>query len=219
MITAQHLSKKFGGILALDNVSTTIESGEFVFLTGPSGSGKTTLMRLIMRELRPDTGKLTLTGPAKIHEYRRTIGMVFQDFKLLADRSVWENVALPLEIAGIKPIDVDLAVKKALELVDLTARAGLFPAQLSGGELQRVAIARAVVTRPKLILADEPTGNLDPKTARSILKLLSTIHSQLQTTVIMATHNAALVDHSDKRVISLQAGRIVKDTPKGKYEE
>ena len=219
MITALHLSKKFGGILALNDVSTTIESGEFVFLTGPSGSGKTTLMRLIMRELRPDTGKLTLTGPAKIHEYRRTIGMVFQDFKLLADRNVWENVALPLEIAGIKPVDVDLAVKKALELVDLTARAGLFPAQLSGGELQRVAIARAVVTRPKLILADEPTGNLDPKTARSILKLLSTIHSQLQTTVIMATHNAGLVDHSDKRVIALLAGRIVKDTPKGKYEE
>ena len=104
-------------------------------------------------------------------------------------------------------------------MVDLTARADLFPAQLSGGELQRVAVARAVVTRPKLILADEPTGNLDPKTARSILKLLSTIHGQLQTTVIMATHNAGLVDHSDKRVISLLAGRIVKDTPKGKYEE
>ena len=116
MITALHLSKKFGNILALDDVSVTIESGEFVFLTGPSGSGKTTLMRLIMRELKPDAGKLTLTGPAKVNEYRRTIGMVFQDFKLLADRSVWENVALPLEIAGIKPVDVGLAVKKSLRI-------------------------------------------------------------------------------------------------------
>jgi len=218
MISAQKLTKKFGNILALDAVSFDIAPGEFIFLTGPSGSGKTTVIRLIMRELKPDAGKLVLAGPAKIHEYRRTLGTVFQDFKLLPDRSVFENVALPLEIMGVKPEDLQKSVKKALELVELTARTDLFPAQLSGGELQRVALARAIVARPKLILADEPTGNLDPKTARSIVGLLSTLHSQLQTTVIMATHNADIVNHQGRRVIALDAGKVIKDTPTGKYD-
>ena len=218
MISAQHLTKKFGNILALDAVSFDIAPGEFVFLTGPSGSGKTTILRLIMRDLKPDAGKLVLAGPAKIHEYRRTIGTVFQDFKLLSDRSVFENVALPLEVMGVKPDDLQKSVKKALELVELTARTDLFPAQLSGGELQRVVLARAIVARPKLILADEPTGNLDPKTARSIVNLLSTIHSELKTTVLMATHNADIVNHQGRRVISLEAGKVTKDSPKGKYE-
>ena len=218
MISAQKLTKKFGSILALDAVSFDIAPGEFVFLTGPSGSGKTTVLRLIMRDLKPDAGKLVLVGPAKIHEYRRTIGTVFQDFKLLSDRSVFENVALPLEVMGVKPDDLQKSVKKALELVELTARTDLFPAQLSGGELQRVALARAIVARPKLILADEPTGNLDPKTARSIVNLLSTLHSQLQTTVIMATHNADIVNHQGRRVIALEAGKVIKDSPKGKYD-
>jgi len=218
MISAQKLTKKFGNILALDAVSFDIASGEFVFFTGPSGSGKTTVLRLIMRDLKPDAGKLVLAGPAKIHEYRRTIGTVFQDFKLLSDRSVFENVALPLEIMGVKPDDLQKSVKKALELVELTARTDLFPAQLSGGELQRVALARAIVARPKLILADEPTGNLDPKTARSIVNLLATLHSQLQTTVIMATHNADIVNHLARRVIALEAGKVIKDAPKGKYD-
>ncbi len=218
MISAQKLTKKFGNILALEEVSFDISPGEFVFLTGPSGSGKTTILRLIMRDLKPDAGKLVLAGPAKIHEYRRTIGTVFQDFKLLPDRSVFENVALPLEVVGVKPEDLQKAVKKALELVELTSRADLFPAQLSGGELQRVALARAIVTRPKLILADEPTGNLDPKTARSIVNLLSTIHSELKTTVLMATHNADIVNHLARRVIALEAGKVIKDSPKGKYD-
>lgn len=218
MISAQKLTKKFGNILALEEVSFDISPGEFVFLTGPSGSGKTTILRLIMRDLKPDAGKLILAGPAKIHEYRRTIGTVFQDFKLLPDRSVFENVALPLEVVGVKPNDLQKSVKKALELVELTARTDLFPAQLSGGELQRVALARAIVTRPKLILADEPTGNLDPKTARSIVNLLSTIHSELKTTVLMATHNADIVNHLARRVIALEAGKVIKDSPKGKYD-
>ncbi len=218
MISAQKLTKKFGNILALDAVSFDIAPGEFVFLTGPSGSGKTTVLRLIMRDLKPDAGKLVLAGPAKIHEYRRTIGTVFQDFKLLPDRSVFENVALPLEVIGIKADDLQKSVKKALELVELTARTDLFPAQLSGGELQRVALARAIVARPKLILADEPTGNLDPKTARAIVNLLSTIHQELKTTVLMATHNADIVNHLARRVISLAAGKVIKDTPKGKYD-
>ncbi|KKU29334.1 MAG: Cell division ATP-binding protein FtsE [Candidatus Amesbacteria bacterium GW2011_GWA2_47_11b] len=218
MISAQKLTKKFGNILALDAVTFDIAPGEFIFLTGPSGSGKTTIIRLIMRDLKPDAGKLVLTGPTEIHEYRRTLGTVFQDFKLLPDRSVFENVALPLEIMGVKPEDLQKSVKKALELVELTARTDLFPAQLSGGELQRVALARAIVARPKLILADEPTGNLDPKTARAIVNLLSTLHSQLQTTIIMATHNADIVNHLARRVIALDAGKVIKDTPKGKYD-
>ena len=218
MISAQKLTKKFGNILALDAVSFDIAPGEFVFLTGPSGSGKTTVLRLIMRDLKPDAGKLVLFGPAKIHEYRRTIGTVFQDFKLLLDRNVYENTALPLEIMGAAAVDIDKAVKKALELMGLTARTDLFPAQLSGGELQRAALARAIVARPKLILADEPTGNLDPKTARAIVNLLTTLHSQLQTTIIMATHNADIVNHLARRVIALDAGKVIKDTPKGKYD-
>lgn len=218
MISAQNLTKKFGNIVALDSVSFEIAPGEFVFFTGPSGSGKTTLLRLILRELKPDSGKLTLQGPTNISEYRRTIGFVFQDFKLLSDRSVFENVALPLEVMGAGSDDVSKAVKKALDLVELSPRSTLFPAQLSGGELQRVSMARAIVTRPKLILADEPTGNLDPKTARTIVNLLSTIHSQLKTTVLMATHNADIVNHQGRRVISLEAGKIIKDSPKGKYE-
>ena len=218
MISAQKLTKKFGNILALDAVSFDIAPGEFVFFTGPSGSGKTTLLRLSQRELHPDAGKLILAGPAKIHEFRRTLGTVFQDFKLLSDRSVFENVALPLEIMGVKPEDLQKSVKKALELVELTARTDLFPAQLSGGELQRVALARAIVARPKLILADEPTGNLDPKTAWAIVNLLSTIHSELKTTVLMATHNADIVNHLARRVISLEDGKVIKDSPKGKYD-
>lgn len=218
MISAQNLTKKFGRITALDSVSFDITPGEFVFLTGPSGSGKTTLLRLIMREIKPDAGKLTLQGPAKVPEYRRSVGTVFQDFKLLADRSVYENIALPLEIMGAVTADIDKAVKKAIDLVELSARTDLFPAQLSGGELQRVAIARAIVTRPKLILADEPTGNLDPKTAKSIVNLLSTIHSQLKTTVLMATHNADIVNHLGKRVIALDLGKVISDNLKGKYE-
>lgn len=218
MISAQKLTKKFGNILALDAVSFDIAPGEFVFLTGPSGSGKTTVLRLIMRDLKPDAGKLVLFGPAKIHEYRRTIGTVFQDFKLLLDRNVYENTALPLEIMGAAAVDIDKAVKKALELMGLTARTDLFPAQLSGGELQRAALARAIVARPKLILADEPTGNLDPKTARAIVNLLTTLHSQLQTTIIMATHNADIVNHLARRVIALEAGKVIKDSPKSKYD-
>lgn len=218
MISAQNLTKKFGRIIALDSVTFDITPGEFVFLTGPSGSGKTTLLRLIMREIKPDAGKLTLQGPTKIHEYRRTVGTVFQDFKLLSDRSVYENIALPLEIMGAATGDIDKAVKKAIDLVELSARTDLFPAQLSGGELQRVAIARAIVTRPKLILADEPTGNLDPKTAKTIVKLLSNIHEQLKTTVLMATHNADIVNHLGKRVIALDIGKVINDNPKGKYE-
>lgn len=226
MISAQNLTKTFGSILALGDVNLTVSPGEFVFLTGPSGSGKTTLLRLILRELKSDKGTLIVDGQditkllsSKLPHYRRTLGVVFQDFKLLLDRNVSENVALPLQVAGFKSTDIPSAVKLALEMVELGPRADLFPAQLSGGELQRVAIARAIVAKPKLILADEPTGNLDPKIARSIVKLLRDIHHELKTTVLMATHNADIVNALSLRVVALKAGKIIKDSPKGKYED
>lgn len=220
MISAQKISKRFGEVVALEDVTFEIAPGEFVFLTGKSGSGKTTFLRLLLRELKPDTGELKTDIEAKtLPEYRQQIGMIFQDFKLLIDRNVWENVALPLLIKGVKNEELHAAVHAAVETVDLTEKMELFPAQLSGGELQRVAIARAIVARPQLILADEPTGNLDPVTSKSIFKLLKQIHDELKTTIIMATHNVDLVNHGGLRVISLDKGKVIKDVIKGKYEE
>ena len=219
MISAQKICKRFGDIVALDDVSFEIATGEFVFLTGKSGSGKTTFLRLLLRELKPDSGELKTDIEAKdLAQYRQQIGMVFQEFKLLTDRNDWENVDLPLLIRGVKKEDLHAAVHAAVETVDLTEKMELFPAQLSGGELQRVAIARAIVARPQLILADEPTGNLDPTTAKSIFKLLKQIHDDLKTTIIMATHNVDLVNHGGLRVINLETGKVTKDVAKGKYE-
>jgi len=225
MITAHDLTKRFGDITALDSISFSIEPGEFVFLTGTSGSGKTTLLRMILRELKPDSGSLTVAGVelgklpgSKLPAYRQTLGPIFQDFKLLPDRSVWENVALPLQVKSVKSQAISQAVKLALEMVGLENRAGLFPSQLSGGELQRIAIARSIAAKPQVILADEPTGNLDPKTARSIVKLLRDVHSELKTTVLMATHNADIVNHYNLRVITLEAGKLIKDASHSKYD-
>jgi len=225
MISAQKVTKKFGDILALSDIDVKIESGDFVFITGPSGSGKSTFLRLLLRELTADKGVLSVDGQDlakipkdKMFTYRRQIGVVFQDFKLLADRSVAENVSLPLEIIGAKPAEVHERTMACLKMVELDSRAKLFPAQLSGGELQRVVIARAIVNRPKLVLADEPTGNLDPKTSLTIVKLLKEIHEQLKATVIMATHNAEIVNKIGTRVITLNEGKLVKDVAKGKYE-
>ena len=225
MITAHGLTKKFGDIIALNNLTLSVNPGEFVFLTGPSGSGKTTFLRLILRDIVPDSGTLTVDGvqlsklqTRGLPHFRRNIGAVFQDFKLLEDRDVWENIALPLQVRGLKFPAIDPAVKVALELVKLTDRAHLFPAQLSGGELQRIAMARAIVGKPKIVLADEPTGNLDPETAKSIVKLLKDIHAELKTTVLMATHNVDVVNHYAQRVVSLKNGKLIKDSPTGKYE-
>lgn len=225
MIKTVNLSKKFGNITALSGLSLTVEPGEFIFLTGPSGSGKTTLLRLIMREYSPDSGELLVNGEDlkklkknKLPNYRRTIGPIFQDFKLLMDRNVFENVSLPLDVRHAKPSEVKNAVKMALEMVGLSDREHLFPSQLSGGEIQRVAVARAIVGKPSLILADEPTGNLDPTTSKIIMKLLKDIHQELKTTIIMATHNADLVNHSALRVVRLENGKLTKDEQKGKYE-
>ncbi|MDP1743311.1 MAG: ATP-binding cassette domain-containing protein [Candidatus Amesbacteria bacterium] len=226
MIAAQDLTKRFGDVPALEKVTFNIGDGEFLFLTGKSGSGKTTLIRLLLRDLLANSGSLVVNDidvskipSGKLPDYRREIGVVFQDFKLLIDRNVLENVSLPLMFRGVTTPEIESSTKAALEMVDLWDKASLFPAQLSGGETQRVAIARAIVARPKLLLADEPTGNLDPATAKMILKLLREVHTELKTTVIMATHNADLVNHSSLRVITLDKGKLTKDNQKGKYEE
>jgi cell division transport system ATP-binding protein len=226
MVSARGLTKKFGNLVALEGVDFSVSEGEFIFLTGPSGSGKTTLIRLIIRDLIPSSGQLTVNGidfsklkTRDLPLLRRSIGTVFQDYKLLPDLTVRENVTLPLAVRGVHDTDSAKAVKIALEMVGLSSKTNHFPAQLSGGELQRVGLARAIVGKPKLLLADEPTGNLDPKTASSIVRLIKEIHSYLKTTVIMATHNSEIVNHYHLRIIALDAGRIIKDSPKSKYED
>lgn len=226
MVSAQALTKRYGNLTALEDVSFSIPEGEFVFLTGASGSGKTTLLRLLIRDLIPTSGNLEVNGldlvklpKSQLPVFRRTVGTVFQDFKLLGDLTIKENIALPLEVRRIKSTDIAKAVNLALEMVDLSSKATDFPAQLSGGELQRVGLARAIVGKPKLLLADEPTGNLDPKTAHSIVKLIKEVHSYLKTTVIMATHNSDIVNHYHLRVITLDKGKLIKDASKGRYDD
>lgn len=225
MITFDKVTKKFGSIIAVEDVSFEIAAGEFVFLTGPSGAGKTTLIRLLLREFIPDSGKILIEGKditnlrrSDLPFYRRKIGVVFQDFKLLPERTVYENVYLPLEIEGGSDQARDKKVQAALEEVGMESRKDLFPRQLSGGELQRTVIARALVMQPKIILADEPTGNLDPATSRQIITLLDNAASS-GTTVIMATHNADIVNARERRVILVKDGKVVSDKKKGKYTE
>jgi len=224
MIQFDHVSKQYGSaVTALNDVTFSVQDGEFVFLIGPTGAGKSTLFRLLIRDMLPTSGSIIvddvdiITIPqSKLFAYRRSIGMVFQDFKLLTDRTVKENVAIGLEILEKNPDEVDKGVKDVLELVHLEEKADSFPAQLSAGELQRIAIARAIVGGPKMLLADEPTGNLDPETAQEILELLEEIHS-MGTTVIVVTHNATFVDKWKKRTITLNKGTLVSDELKGKY--
>lgn len=224
MIKFENVTKKFGQITALSEVSFEINDGEFVFLTGPSGAGKTTVFKLILREYLPTEGKVfvgekdisQLYG-SRVCRYRREIGVVFQDFKLLADRTVFENVALPLEIKKIPQPKITEQLEEVLSRVGLLERRNLFPAQLAGGELQRTALARAIITEPKILLADEPTGNLDPKTALQLVELFRQINKD-GTTVIMATHNARIVDSFKERVIELIEGKVVRDEPEGRYE-
>ena len=212
MIRFKNVTKKFGDITALSNVSF---EGEFVFITGPSGAGKTTALKLILREILPDEGKIIFDGmdvceasQKEIPGIRRKIGVVFQDFKVLSERTLRENVEVALAVAGIPQTEWTPRVDKILELVGLLKRAELFPSQLSGGELERVSLARALVVNPKLILADEPTGNLDWDTADEIMELFEKINKEGKT-IIMATHNREIIAKLKKRVIKLSEGKIV----------
>ena len=224
MIKFDQVTKKFGEIVALDGVSFEIEPGEFVFITGPSGAGKTTLAKLMLREYLPTSGKIKV-GPFDLNEMkskdlpqlRRQIGMVFQDFKLLSDRTVWENVALALRVLGKSEEEIEKEIPRILKMVGLEKRAELFPAQLAGGELQRAGLARAVVGQPEIIIADEPTGNLDLATAWQIIKLLQKVN-KMGKTVIMATHNFEIVNAMKERVIEFNEGKLISDKKKGKYK-
>lgn len=224
MIKFSNVTKRFGDILALDQISFEVAPKEFVFLIGPSGAGKTTLVNLIIREYLPTSGvvkigNLDVKGltSRQLPDLRRKVGVVFQDLKLLPDRTVYENVALALKVLGGEKGNLDKEVKNILDLVGLAKRAHLFPAQLAGGELQRTCIARAVVAKPDIVIADEPTGNLDPATAWQIIDLLKEIN-KLGKTIIMATHNFEIVNSLKERVIELDKGKIVSDKKKGKYK-
>jgi cell division transport system ATP-binding protein len=208
---------------ALEHVSLEVEKGEFVFLVGASGSGKSTFLRLVLKEDRPTSGLVHVLGKDlsklsswKVPHLRRQIGTVFQDFRLLPNKTVAENVAFALEVIGKPRHTVNRVVPEVLELVGLGGKEHRMPNELSGGEQQRVAIARAFVNRPLLLIADEPTGNLDPSTSVGIMKLLDRIN-RTGTTVVMATHDAAIVDQMRKRVIELEGGHVVRDQSRGVY--
>ncbi len=226
MIKLDKVSKKFGtGVFALSDISLAIEKGEFVFLVGPTGAGKTTIFRLLIRDLLPTEGSIivnewdVVTLPKdKIANLRKKVGIVFQDLKLLADRTISENVALPLEIADVKTEEVAKTVEVILEQVGLKEHKDKFPIQLSGGEVQKVAIARALVLSPEILLADEPTGNLDAATSWEIVKILGDINKK-GTTVVIATHNRDIIKSLGKRTISIEKGKIVKEDKSDKTEK
>lgn len=225
VIKFENVSKKFSpAITAVSDINLEIQGGEFVFIVGPSGAGKSTLLRLLAKEYAPTSGKIFIDDidvsrikSKDIPLYRRKIGFVFQDFKLLDNRTVHENVALALEVRGQDEDDIRKEVERVLKLFEIWDRRNLFPAQLSGGEAQRTAIARAIVGKPDILIADEPTGDLDPQTSWSVLQLLNEINSW-GTTIIMATHNAEIVNTLKRRVVSIKMGKITKDKLEGKYE-
>ena len=224
MIKLENVTKTYkNGTVALSNVSLEIEKGEFVFLVGSSGSGKTTFLRLLLREELPDSGAIWEAGRDivnlpkwRVPYLRRNLGCVFQDFRLLQNKTVFENVAFALEVIGRPKSVIQTQVPQVLELVGLADKSGNLPTELSGGEQQRVAIARAFVNRPLILLADEPTGNLDPKISEGIMGLLDRIN-KTGTTVVMATHDKALVDRMRLRVIELDHGSLVRDQMRGVY--
>lgn len=224
MIKFVNVDKEYNnGVKALSNINLSIEKGEFVFLVGPSGAGKSTLIKLILKEENPTSGRIYLNNKdithvknRKIPYIRRNVGVVFQDFRLLPNKTVYENIAFAMEIIGAHPKEIRKNVPTILSMVNLSKKADCYPDQLSGGEHQRVAIARAIVNNPPILIADEPTGNLDPETAWGIMKLLRDINRR-GTTILMATHAKEIVDAMQKRVIEIEKGMIVRDEEKGVY--
>ena len=225
MITFEDVSKIYPRQTkpALRHINVQIDKGEFVFLVGTSGSGKSTFLRMILREYRPTSGRIYVLGKelSRLHQWkvpalRRQIGNVFQDFRLLPGKTVYENVAFALQVLGRPSSEIRTMVPETLELVGLSGKEDRQPEELSGGEQQRVAIARAIVNRPQILIADEPTGNLDPQTSVGIMKLLDRINKR-DTTVIMATHDQTIVDQMRRRVIELDQGNLVRDQAKGVY--
>jgi cell division transport system ATP-binding protein len=218
MLQVKKVSKSFGKIVALEDISFNVKPGEFVFITGKSSAGKSTLLKLVMREISPDSGEIILEDKditklkgKDIPKLRQKIGTVFQDFKVLPERTLRENISVALAVCGVPQDEWSDRVERVLELVDLKERMNLFPSQLSGGELQRASIARALVVNPKIILADEPTGNLDWETADSIMNLFKKINSEGKT-VLMATHHQLIVKKMAGRVVQLKEGKLVQDT-------
>lgn len=225
MILFKNISKLYGDdYLALNNINLKIEDGEFIVLVGQSGAGKSTLMKLITGEEKPNQGEVYF-GNNRIDtlkykhlpQHRRQLGIIFQDFKLLAQKTAFENVAFAMEIIGKDYLEIQRKVPRFLNIVGMGSKANKFPSQMSGGERQRVAIARALINEPRVLLADEPTGNLDVFNSWDIVNLLLKINEQLKTTIIFATHNKEVVNSINKRVISLDRGNIIRDSVEGKY--
>ena len=227
LINISDVSKRYkNGVTAIYDLDLKIKKGEFVFVIGGSGSGKSTLIKMLYREEKPTKGQIIIGGinvaklrNSKVYKLRRRLGIVFQDYRLLPKLTVYENVAFTLEVIGTKKSEIKKRTLKAIELVGLKAKTRNYPSQLSGGEQQRVAIARAIVNNPKLLICDEPTGNLDPDMSMEIVKLLDSINKATGTTIIMATHDREIVNKMKKRVLVLKEGRLVTDYEKGKYDD
>lgn len=224
MIEFKNVCKTYdNNVMALKNVDVKIEKGEFVFLVGPSGAGKSTFIKMLLKEVDPTSGTLEVNGVDlvsikrnQVPYYRRKIGMVFQDFRLIPGLNVYENVAFAMRVVEASPKDVRKRVPLVLAMVGLSDKNKMFPNELSGGEQQRVSLARAIVNNPAILIADEPTGNLDPETARGIMETLDDIN-RAGTTVVMATHAKEIVDYMQKRVIAMEQGEISRDEERGSY--
>lgn len=225
MIEFKNVSKVYdNNVKALSNVNIKIDAGDFVFLVGPSGAGKSTFVKMLLKEIEPSDGQIIVDGVdlskikrKKVPFHRRKIGMVFQDFRLIPSLNVYENVAFAMRVLEASPSEIKKQVPIALSLVGLSNKHKMFPNQLSGGEQQRVSIARAIVNKPLVLIADEPTGNLDPETAKEIMSLIEEINKS-GTTVVMATHAKEIVDEMQKRVIAMEKGQVIRDEEKGGYE-
>lgn len=223
IIQIKNVTKAYAKSLALSDLSLKVNPGEFVILVGPSGAGKSTLVKLLIREELPEKGNIFVAGrditklkSADLPFYRRNLGIVFQDYKLLPSLTVWENVAYALEVSDVSDNEIEKRVPKVLQAVNLQDKAYAYPKQLSGGEQQRVSIARALVHSPKILIADEPTGNLDPEASLEVADILEKINCQ-GTVVIVATHDKEIVDRMRKRVVSLKKGKIITDQQQGRY--